>query len=129
MHPAAVAHYNLGYLLYHAGNKSRAQQEFTLARQADSSLVAAQQMLDQMDAETKRVEKTEIAKAPAAPDQGPVPHRGLGAPAHRLAKRTQALPVAMVHSPPELRRIPATEPNSDSAPVPPPACSGWNRCR
>ena len=82
VHPAAVAHYNLGYLLYHAGNKSRAQQEFTLARQADSSLVAAQQMLDQMDAETKRVDEDRDRQGSHGADQGPVPHRGRGAPAH-----------------------------------------------
>jgi tetratricopeptide (TPR) repeat protein len=121
VHPAAVAHYNLGYLLYHAGNKSRAQQEFTLARQADSSLVAAQQMLDQMDAETKRVEKTEIAKAPTTPTKVQCRIEDVAPQPTQLAKRTQALPVAMVHSPPELRRIPATDPNADATPVPPPA--------
>ena len=31
-HPAAVAHYNLGYLLYHAGNKPRAVQELPWPR-------------------------------------------------------------------------------------------------
>jgi Tfp pilus assembly protein PilF len=120
-HPAAVAHYNLGYLLYHAGNKSRAHQEFTLARQADSSLVAAQQMLDQLNSENKRVTKTEIAKAPAAPTKVQCRIEDLAPQPTRVANRTQTFPVTMVHSPPELRRIPATEPISESAPVPPPA--------
>ncbi|MHB8866784.1 MAG: tetratricopeptide repeat protein, partial [Pirellulaceae bacterium] len=66
VHSPAVAHYNLGYLLYQAGDKVRARQEFTLARQADASLAAAQQMLNQLDAETKGSTRKEIAQAPAA---------------------------------------------------------------
>ncbi|MHB8973479.1 MAG: tetratricopeptide repeat protein [Pirellulaceae bacterium] len=120
-HPAAVAHYNLGYLLYHAGNKSRAHEEFTLARQADSSLVDAQQMLDQLDAETKRVTKTELAKAPAAPSKVQCRVEDLTPQPTRVANRTQSLPVAMVHSPPELRRIPAADPTAEAAPAPAPA--------
>jgi tetratricopeptide (TPR) repeat protein len=116
-HPSAVAHYNLGYLLYHAGNKPRAYQEFTLAKQGDTSLVVAQQMLDQLDAETRRVGKTEVAMAPTKvqcriEDLAPQPTT--------VDKRPQTYPVAVVHSPPELRRTPPTgkSPESESSPAP-----------
>jgi Flp pilus assembly protein TadD len=117
VHPVAVAHYNLGYLLYHSGkNKSRALQEFTLAKEADASLAAAQQMLDQLNAETQHADKTEVAMKPTKvqcriEDVGPQPTT--------VEKRTPAYPVAAARSPVDLRRTPPTESESTPAPAPP----------
>lgn len=116
VHPPAVAHYNLGYLLYHAGNVPRARQEFTQAKQADASLAAADQMLRQLDGETARPDKTEVAMTPPAvklrvEDVEPQPTP--------LGPRTKATPVSAARAPLDLRRTPPTE--SEPAPVPPPA--------
>jgi Tfp pilus assembly protein PilF len=48
VHPPAVAHYNLGYLLHHNGQAAAALHHFTLALQADPTMSAAQEMVNQL---------------------------------------------------------------------------------
>ncbi len=140
-HPPAVAHYNLGYLLYHAGNRPRAQAEFTLAQQADPSLAAAQQMLDQLAADTAADRPARVAMAatptppPAAaaastaatasnkPVTAPAPTKvqvrieDIGPQSTSVDRSTRALPVTAVHAPSELRRMPPTDPDVPTDPL------------
>jgi Flp pilus assembly protein TadD len=46
VHPPAVAHYNLGYLLHQRGDNAAAARHFALALAADPSMVEARQWLD-----------------------------------------------------------------------------------
>lgn len=132
-HSPAVAHYNLGYLLYHSGDKQRAREEFALAKQADTSLAAAQQMLDQLDAETQGgAVKTQVAMAtrtPVTPTAPPAPKAAtkikyrvddLEPQSTDLDRRVQAQTV--VHAPTGLRRTPPTDAETQgdrlSEPVP-----------
>ena len=48
-HGEAVAHYNLGYLLYRQGKTHLARQQFTQALVKDPSLAPARAMLDRLD--------------------------------------------------------------------------------
>jgi Tfp pilus assembly protein PilF len=48
VHRPAVAHYNLGYLLERQGQSQAAAQQFTVALQTDSSLVAARRGLERL---------------------------------------------------------------------------------
>jgi Tfp pilus assembly protein PilF len=130
-HPPAIAHYNLGYLLYQAGNKARAYEEFTAAQKADTSLAAAQQMLNQLDAETRTKEQTQVAMAssatppPKAPPAAAAP-KGAAKVQYRiedvapqptgLEKRVETFPV--VHTPSQLRRTPPTDADSASSSLP-----------
>ncbi len=113
-HSDAVAHYNLGYLLYQDGDKQQAKRHFALACQQDPDLVAAKQMLAQLNGNAAtfaatsekvryRVDDAAVAITPVA-----------------VGRRAKASPVAMVVSPRQLRRIPPTSMQpSDPAPKPP----------
>lgn len=121
VHPPAVAHYNLGYLLYHAGNAPRARQEFMLAKQADASLAAADQMLRQLDGETARPDKTEVAMTPPAVKLRVEDVEDVEPQPTPLGPRIKATPVSVTHAPLDLRRTPPTESESASVPTPPAA--------
>lgn len=72
-HGAAVAHYNLGYLLQRRGQVDAAREQFALAAQIDPSLTAAQSALAQL---------APLADAPAASiAAAPTGTPGAGSPA------------------------------------------------
>jgi Flp pilus assembly protein TadD len=150
----AVAHYNVGYLLYQSNKKEQARQEFKLAFAADASLTEAQDMLSQLNAEIGGSAKTLVARAEPAPpktESAPaltdpesptkVQYRidDLAPQTTDIRKRTVAQPVAMVRSGEPLRRTPATEavsdlgaptktpsPSTNDAPLMPPSGAvGW----
>lgn len=114
VHPAAAAHYNLGFLLYHAGQRDRARAEFEAAEQEDASLLAARQMLQQLDRESI----PQVASRPPQPaakvqmrveDAVPTP------PARPT--RPLTLPVSLGRETNELRRTPPTRvPVTDERP-------------
>lgn len=129
----AVAHYNVGYLLYQSNKNEQARQEFKLAFAADNSLTEAQDMLSQLNADTSGSAKTLVARAeatrpkkeaaPALTDpESPakVQYRidDLAPQTTDIHKRTVAQPVAIARSGEPLRRTPATESASDAG-VPP----------
>lgn len=123
VHPAAVAHYNVGYLLNKRGQPDVALQQFHLALQADPTLVAAQQWIESLSAETiasTRSQETRhdaslggtqqvnsAEQPPAGPSLGPQLRSGAslkaGLPTQQLAARptstTQAAaPGAQAHA-------------------------------
>ena len=125
----AVAHYNVGYLLYQSNKKEQARQEFTLAFAADGSLTEAQDMLSQLNAEISPAPKTLVAQAPATPvakeaapalaapeSSGKIQYRidDLAPQTTNVRKRTAAQPVALVRSGEQLRRTPATDAASEA---------------
>lgn len=125
----AVAHYNVGYLLYQSNQKEQARQEFTRACAADGSLTEAQDMLSQINAELGGSTKTLVARTPSTPATKPTPppltdpapsakvqYRvdDLAPQTTDVRRRTVAQPVALARSGEPLRRTPATEAVSDS---------------
>ncbi len=111
---SAVAHYNLGYLLYQNGDKQQAKRHFAIAAQQDPDLTAANDMLAQIDGKVAsssapekvhfRVDDATVANSARTSNRG-----------------VKARPVAMVVSPRQLRRIPPTASSNDDdeAPAPP----------
>ncbi len=102
VYPAAIAQYNLGYLLYQKGDKAQARQHIALACQADRSLKQAKEMLAQLDRETKP------STSPAGKVRYRVEDMVADVPQTTSNRGAQATPVAMVLSPRQLRRIPPT---------------------
>lgn len=104
VHPPAVAHFNLGFLLYHTGKKEEARQQFELAHAADARLTVARQMLEKLDAErrpqydrmaTRPVPRTSPANVPA-PEQmrrtPPPVNPSVAPPAYRYQQPIPARP-------------------------------------
>ncbi len=108
-HSPAVAHYNVGYLLYQNGDKQLAQRHFALAYKQDPTLSAAKNML------------AELGDAPPVPATAAekvrfrVDDLMVEAPAN-ASRSVQTSPVAMVVSPRELRRVPPTDSSADDEP-------------
>ena len=113
-HSPAVAHYNLGYLLFENGDKQQAQRQFQLAVQKDPALTAAQDMLARFDG--PRPEQSAAAEKVRFRVDDLMTQVAPSAPAGALRAR----PVAMVVSPRELRRIPPTDSPEDNGPPKPP---------
>lgn len=116
VHPAAAAHYNLGFLLYHAGQRDRARTEFVAAQREDATLLAARDMIQQLDAEPARGAAARLAQKPTTKvqmrveDLAPEPP---AAPRHPVAH-----PVSLRLAPGELRRTPPTSAAGDGAAAP-----------
>lgn len=73
-HSPAVAHYNLGYLLYQGNDRVGAQRHFALALEADPSLTPARQMLDQLSARpSPNRQSNKPASAPPSHREQPSP--------------------------------------------------------
>jgi Tfp pilus assembly protein PilF len=102
VHPPAVAHYNLGYLLYKKGQAALAAQHFSFALQIDPSFAAAQFWLVRLGAAAPPV----ATAPPAGPQPGP-PND------FRVADRPQPSDSAPSFDPP----------SPNPAPSPPPAAS------
>jgi Flp pilus assembly protein TadD len=86
VNPPAVAHYNMGYLLYQRKQHEAAAQHFARAVEADPSMAAARQMLAQLD--------------PARPASGPSAARIAEANAPPPAARENAPAQYTVHATP-----------------------------
>ncbi len=111
VHPKAVAHYNLGYLLYQKGDQAEARQRFRLAIEADRSLSVAADMLAQLGDESPAASSL---PAPADKVRFRVDDAVAQAPKASLGPVYRISPVAMVLSPKELRRTPPTQSQSES---------------
>jgi Flp pilus assembly protein TadD len=116
VHPAGAAHYNLGFLLYHAGQRDRAREELVAAQREDATLLAAREMIQQLDRESTPGAAATLAQKPATKvqvridDLAPQPPTSLG--------RTAAQPVSLRVAPSELRRTPPTSPPTGNAAAP-----------
>ena len=119
VHTAAVAHYNLGFLLYQKGDMQAARRRFALACANDSSLSAAKDMLAQLN------EQPTQQSAPSGKVRYRVEDMIVGPATVLTSNGPPTKPVAMVHSPRELRRIPPTEltPPRDAATPPSVHCT------
>lgn len=107
-HAPAVAHYNLGYLLYEKGDRAQAREQLLLACQSDSGLTQAHDMLARLD---------DTAATPREKVRAHVQDAVAGTP----DARTAITPVAMKNTAREMRRIPPTDSGFDETPSPPPA--------
>lgn len=131
VHPEAVAHYNLGYLLHKKGQSIPAAQHFAFALQRDPSLGAARYWLDRIGAHpgdqpsataawpgAQRQATWPPAQAPAAPTpvaQAPIVQAPAAGPYSQTA---QMSPMA---SPPPatMTALPPVGPPPEAAPMPP----------
>jgi tetratricopeptide (TPR) repeat protein len=73
-HGAAIAHYNIGFLLNKRGQRSQALDQFVLALEADPSMTAAQQWINslssEMVAENRQAVQTASDVQPSDPADG-----------------------------------------------------------
>jgi tetratricopeptide (TPR) repeat protein len=126
VYSAAVAHYNLGYLLNKKGQTQAALQNFSLAVQADPSMEAARRWVEHLQRTTTqarlpnhpmangvRITTESIATAPKDPSR---PMSNPEPPGTAIASKTNAPPTASTRHPVATTPIPSTE---DTAPMPP----------
>jgi tetratricopeptide (TPR) repeat protein len=106
-HPAAVAHYNLGYLLHKKGQSVAAAQQFAYALQRDPSLEAAKYWLNRIGAQGGGG----LASTPFIGEQ----------PANAPVAQTILSPAPVVGVPPASRAVAMPPANTapESAPLPP----------
>lgn len=99
-HGPAIAHYNVGYLLFQRGLADKARMHFVTALQSDPNLRAAQVML----------EKTAEVSPPGGPQVAALPSRASAT----AAPQTVAPAVAATHSPEAVPGMPPEPPSLSS---------------
>lgn len=67
VHPEAIAHYNLGYLLLKKGQNGEAARQFAMAAQRDPTLIQAQQWLQRLQAMPANMAAAPVQPAPPQP--------------------------------------------------------------
>jgi len=127
VHRPAVAHYNLGYLLERQGQSQAAAQQFAIALQTDSSLVAARRGLERLQGLSARPQPpgdpvrlgTRVSSGPVRPS-GNAPVQGSFDAGQRSPTRqlppmwdtgrgaTDPQPAEAAPLPPSLIRLPPT---------------------
>jgi tetratricopeptide (TPR) repeat protein len=105
VHPAAVAHYNLGYLLNKRGQSVAAAQQFAYALQRDPSLGAARYWLNRIGAQG---------------GEGIASQESPGA----VAGQTMLSQPPLTNPPPQVTALPPVNASNDAAPLPPTLATG-----
>jgi hypothetical protein len=112
IHGAAVAHYNLGYLLYKKGKKEAAGEQFKLALAQDPQLRQAAQMLARLKPQPPVVRSNQLPSVIHAPPATPA--------ATQPPVANQALPPFEPAAPPPSRPPEPSPERVTTGPVPPP---------